>query len=211
MGQFKIDSFEPNGKNNIRLCESMATNHWVNEWEQTVSADRLHGKGSINVWPVGISDKTGNFKFFESYGNPGGGRFVDSMHERTDSVNLPVTTLDAFAEEMGWFYSRPTIAILQMDVEEYDPNVLVGAQKLLKAGLVKNVFTEVRTKEHERRSVEIAAHELLVQAGYKLKGQGGWSGPGNKSIWPDDAKLIENIFDYMEKENKDTLKLWWGL
>jgi FkbM family methyltransferase len=212
MGEFIIDSFEPNLKNNIRVCESIRMNSWMNEWEQKASTDQKQiGKPAVNIWPAGISDKAGNYKFFESYGNPGGGRFVDSMHNRTDFTTLPVTTLDAFAEEMGWFTSKPEIAILQMDVEEYDPNVLVGAQKLLKAGLVKNIFTEVRIKERERRSVEIAAHELLVQAGYKLKGQGGWSGPGKDSLWPNDAKLIETIFDYMEKENKETLKLWWGL
>jgi hypothetical protein len=182
MGEFNIDSFEPNLKNNIRACESIRMNNWYNEWEQDVPTNpRLIGKPVINVWPAGVSDMAGTFKFFESYGNPAGGRFGGFGNNRTDYSEIPVTTLDTFAEEMGWFKSRPEIAILQMSVERYDPNVLVGAQELLGAGIVQNIFTEVTLNDPERRSVSVAAHELLVQAGYKLKGQGGWSGPGKDS------------------------------
>jgi FkbM family methyltransferase len=212
MGEFKIDSFEPNLVNNIRACESIVLNKWENEWENEASTDpKKFGKPVVNVWPVGVSDKAGNFKFFESYGNPGGGGFADSVKKRTDFQELPVTTLDSFAEERGWFRSRPEIAILQIDVENSDPNVLVGAQKLLKSGIVQNVFTEVTLKDPEQRSVEVAAHQLLVEAGYALKGQGGWSGPVEGSHWPDDVNLVESIFDYLEKENKNSLKLWWSL
>jgi hypothetical protein len=122
-----------------------------------------------------------------------------------------VTTLDTFAEERSWFQSRPEIAILQIDVEQDNYKVLVGAQKLLKAGIVQNVLTEVSQKDPAMISKEMASHELLVQAGYKLKGQGGWAGPGKDSLWPNDANLVKNIFHYMEEENKETLTLWWSL
>jgi FkbM family methyltransferase len=209
MGEFNIDVFEPNLKNNIRTCESVTLNRWQNEWEQ--EASRQVGKPAVNVWNAGVSDMAGTFKFFEGHGNPDGGRFGGFGNNRTDYVELPVTTLDTFAEERSWFQSQPEIAILQIDVEQFDSNVLVGAQKLLKSGLVQNIFTEVSLKDPTTISKEKAAHELLVKAGYKLKGQGGFAGPGKDSLWPDDANLVKNIFDYLDEENKESLTLWWGL
>jgi FkbM family methyltransferase len=212
MGEFNIDSFEPNLKNNIRTCESVYLNFWQNEWEEEASnVPRKIGSPVVNVWNAGVSDLAGTFKFFDSYGNPGGGRFGGFGNNRTDSVELPVTTLDTFAEERSWFKSRPEIAILQIDVENFNSNVLVGAQKLLKSGMVQNIFTEVSLKDSAPRSVQVVAHDLLVQAGYKLKGQGGWSGPGKDSLWPEDENLVDNIFDYLEKEHKDSLTLHWSL
>jgi hypothetical protein len=212
MGEFNVDVFEPSLMNNIRTCESVRLNKWQNEFELAASnAPRKVGSPAVNVWNAGISDITGKFKFYESYGNPGGGRFGGFGNNRTDYAELPVTTLDTFAEERSWFESRPEIAILQIDVEQDNSNVLVGAQKLLKSGIVQNVFTEVSQKDPTMIYKEMAAHELLVQAGYKLKGQGGWAGPGKDSLWPNDANLVKNIFDYMKKEKKDIINLWWGL
>jgi hypothetical protein len=212
MGEFNIDVFEPSLMNNIRTCESIRLNKWQNEWEQQASnVPRKIGSPVVNVWNAGISEITGKFKFFESYGNPGGGRFGGFGNNRTDYAELPVTTLDTFAEERSWFESLPEIVILQIDVEQDNSKVLVGAQKLLKSNIVQNVFTEVSRKDPSTISKEMAAHEFLVQAGYKLKGQGGWAGPSKESLWPNDANLVKNIFHYMEEEHKETLTLWWGL
>jgi hypothetical protein len=217
MGEFNIDSFEPSLKNNIRTCESIRLNKWQNEFEQEASGvPRKIGSPVVNIWNAGVSDITGSFKFYESHGNPGASRFgygYDGIgNNRTDYAQLPVTTLDTFAEERSWFESRPEIAILQIDVDQDNPNVLVGAQKLLRSGIVQNVFTEVKLRDDPvDRSKEVAAHELLVRAGYKLKGHGGWSGPGKDSLWPNDANLVKSIFDYHEKEIKGSLTMWWSL
>jgi hypothetical protein len=213
MGEFNIDVFEPNLKNNIRTCESVTINKWQNEWEQEASnVPREVGSPVVNIWNAGVSDMPGTFKFFEGHGNnPAGGRFGGFGNNRTDYAELPVTALDTFAEERSWFESLPEIAILQIDVEQDNSKVLVGAQKLLKSGIVQNIFTEVSMKDPAMISKEKAAHELLVQAGYKVKGQGGWVGPGKDSLWPDDANLVENIFNYLKVKNKESLTLWWGL
>jgi FkbM family methyltransferase len=217
MGEFNIDSFEPSLKNNIRTCESIRLNKWQNEFEQEASGiPRKIGSPVVNVWNAGVSDMTGTFKFYESHGNPGASRFGyggDFGKNRTDYTELPVTTLDTFAEERSWFDSRPEIAILQIDVEQDNPNVLVGAQKLLKSGIVQNIFTELKLRDDPvERSKELAAHELLVQAGYKLKGHGGWSGPGKNNMWgDDDVNLVKDIFKYHEKDVKGSLTLWWAL
>jgi FkbM family methyltransferase len=217
MGEFNIDSFEPSLKNNIRTCESIRLNNWENEWEQEASGvPRKTGSPAVNVWNAGVSDLTGTFKFYESHGNPGASRFGYNGGfggNRTDYTELPVTTLDTFAEERSWFESRPEIAILQIDVEQDNPNVLVGAQKLLKSGIVQNVFTEVKLRDDSvERAKELAAHKLIVEAGYKLKGHGGWSGPGKDNMWGDgDVNLVKDIFDYHEKDVKGSLTLWWAL
>jgi FkbM family methyltransferase len=216
MGNFKIDSFEPNLKNALRFCESLVMNSWKNEQEDisgTVPA--ALGHASVNIWPTGVSDTTGTLRFYESDGNSGAGRFITALGKqimRTDHVELPVTTLDVFAEEHGWFESRPNIAIMKVDVERHEANVLVGAEKLLKAGIIQNIFTETSLENPERRHIGEAAHQLLVAAGYKLKGYGGWMGPGKDSPWPDDENLVKNIFDFLETENKEPyLNLWWTL
>jgi FkbM family methyltransferase len=212
MGEFKIDSFEPNLKNALRFCESLVMNSWKNEQEHAVDTDPAAvGNPSVNIWPAGVSDTTGTLQFFESYGNPGAGRFGAPNSKRADSRGLPVTTLDVFAEERGWFETRPEIAIMKVDVERHEANVLVGAERLLKSGMVKNIFTETSLEDPERRPIEAAALELLVTAGYKLVGQGGWSGPGKEVVWANDENLVANIFNSIEEGKKEYLNLWWSI
>jgi FkbM family methyltransferase len=213
MGNFKIDSFEPNLKNALRFCESLVMNSWKNE-QQDISArgTAALGHASVNIWPTGVSDTTGTLRFDELDNNPGGGRFIKALGKQMlkNSMELPVTTLDVFAEEHGWFESRPNIAIMKVDVERHEANVLVGAEKLLKAGIIQNIFTETSLEDPERRHIEAAALELLVAAGYKLKGQGGWMGPGKENPWPNDENLVKHIFDFLETEKKEPyLNLWW--
>jgi FkbM family methyltransferase len=184
-------------------------NAWLTEDETGVKH-----RASVNVWPAGISDTAGTQQFFESYGHSGLGRFGNighAEHNRTDYQELPVRTLDMFAEQRGWFESQPDIQILKIDVERQEANVLVGAEKLLRAGIVQNIFTVVSLMDPERRDIDMKALELLVSAGYKLAGQGGWAGPGKHSSWRDDANLVKNIFDHLENKKKLDLNLWWTL
>jgi FkbM family methyltransferase len=213
MGDFKIDAFEPNLKNIMRFCESLEMNGWKNEQERTITA----GQGpTVNIWPSGISDKSGTLKFYEDWGNPGAGRFGQGgnmLRDRQDFSELPVMTLDKFATERGWFQSRPNIAILKVDVERHEANVLVGANELLNARIVQNIFTEVSFDKGSSTSIEMQkdALKLLVQAGYKLAGQGGWQGPKEASRWPNDEMLVHNIFAFIETSKQHYLNLWWKL
>jgi hypothetical protein len=208
MGPFHVDSFEPNLGNALRFCESVNMNKWLNELE-TKEFPELSKKPTINVWPAGVAAVPGKQKFFESWGNPSAGRFGDFGNNRTDYLELPVTTLDMFADERGWFESRPEIKILKMDVDNV-ASAMVGAEKLLRSGIVHNVFTEVSLEDPDRKDT-MAALEMLVSAGYKLKGQGGWKGPGQDSPWPTDENLVKSIYEYLEKEKKQYLNMWWKL
>jgi FkbM family methyltransferase len=202
VGAFKIDAFEPNMKNNLRFCESVIMDGWEHD---------APGRASINIWPLGLSESTGTKKFYEWNGNPGAGHFDHPGRTRTDFSHLPVTTLDAFAEERGWFKSRPEIVIMKIDVEHHETNMLAGAEKLLKSGIVKNIFLDLFLDSPAERGGKLQALELIIKSGYTLKAQGSWSGPDHPSLWNNDENLATYMLAYFEKENMANRNLWWTL
>jgi hypothetical protein len=209
VGTFHVDAFEPNLKNNLRFCESVIMNGWEHE---TTKA----GKPSavVNIWPFGLSDMTGTKKFYEWNGNPGAGHFEHPGHNRTDGTDLPVTTLDTFATQQGWFAegaTPPIISILKMDVEHHETNVITGAEKLLKSGMVKNVFVDLFLDEVADKEAKTQAIDFLVSAGYKLKAQGGFAGPEHDTLWNNDENLGKNMMDYFAKHKYQNWNLWWVL
>jgi FkbM family methyltransferase len=212
VGAFQIDAFEPNLKNNLRFCESVIMNGW--EHEHMVAGPKK--SANIHIWPVGLSDTTGTKEFYEWNGNPGAGHFDHPGHTRTDGTELPVTTLDRFAQEQGWFdsqsQSRPTsIPILKIDVEHHETNVLAGAAKLLQSGLVQNIFLDLFQDEASDRESKLRTLELLANSGYKLKAHGQWSGPDKPSPWENDENLANNMMAYLESEHIQNWNLWWTL
>jgi Methyltransferase FkbM domain len=89
-------------------------------------------------------------------------------------------TLDTYAQQQGWLSgdepssttaasstttTTPLIAILKIDVEGLEPQVLLGATKLMQSRLVRNVLTEFRDLNS---AVSRQALQLLLQAGYRL-------------------------------------------
>lgn len=207
MGAFQIDAFEPNLKNNLRFCESVIMNGWDQEHEVAGPKKKAH----IHIWPVGLSDTTGTKEFFEWNGNPGAGHFDHPGHIRTDGFALPVTTLDIFATQQGWFESKPNIAILKIDVEHSETSMLAGAAKLLKSGLIQNIFLDLFLDEASDRDSKLRALELLIDSGYKLKAHGQWHGPDKPSPWENDADLAKNMMAYLEAEHIKNWNLWWTL
>jgi FkbM family methyltransferase len=205
VGAFQIDAFEPNMKNNLRFCESVIMNGWEHE--------HVAGKPSVQVWPMGLSDTTGTKTFYEWNGNPGAGHFDHPGRTRTDGTDLPVTTLDAFATERGWFNAetRPNIEILKVDVEHHETNMLAGAAQLLKSGMVKNIFLDLFLDGSADRQSKLQALELLVKSGYKLKKQGQWSGPDKASLWANDENLAKNMMAYLDTAHIQNWNLWWVL
>jgi hypothetical protein len=62
-----------------------------------------------------------------------------NWYESVQKIEVPVTTLDAFAEER----KLERIDVLKMDVQGMEPAVLAGAAGLLGRGAIEVVFTEV--------------------------------------------------------------------
>lgn len=185
----------------------------MNGWEHGYEVAGPVKKATVHVWPVGLSDITGTRKFYEWNGNPGAGHFDHPGHTRTDGHMLPVTTLDAFAEQRGWFNegARQNIQILKIDVEHHETNVLAGAAKLLQSGMIQNVFLDLFLDAAADRNSKLQALELLVNSGYKLIAQGGYVGPDKPSIWKNDETLPKRMMDHLETENIRNWNLWWSL
>eukprot|EP00797_Seminavis_robusta_P000881 Sro1054_g235990.2 (134) ;mRNA; r:26656-27057 len=133
---------------------------------------------------------------------------------------MQVITLDNFCKSRQWLTpdgsaatTAPKIVILKVDVEGLDSSVMLGAQQLLHAHIVQNVFLEVSARKHlavpNRKALR-----LLCDAGYKLKSYGGWIGPNLDFEWKekDDATVvIHKIMELTEKNHEQQLNLWWTL
>lgn len=219
LGDFVIDSFEPNPANILRFCESVGVNYWSGD--TSTSADSLRSVNSprINIWEMGLSNAEGNLSFRHDEKNPGAGRFVTekqkpiaSSSKRENRIDqIPVVTLDSFAKERGWFSNRREIEILKVDVERHEAQVLLGAKELLQSGLVKNIFTEIGVDVD--RSILLEALHLLTESGYQVAGQGNFRGPDLPSPWPDDDDLVDNIVGFLDQkmEAHPYINMWWTL
>jgi FkbM family methyltransferase len=201
-----VHAFEPNLVNVLRFCESVV----LNKWEDA----RL-----VNLHTFGISDQDSNMTFY-SHGNPGAGTFDKTMgaeaHLRLQQANkvsepetLMVTSLDRFADKMGWFDTKPTISILKVDVEGHEGPAMLGGSKLFESQLVQNIIVEMRIDESTR-----AALEMLVKSGYELYKVGGWIGP--KTV--NKHRKAENFVDLMftnttefKHPKEPYANMWWKL
>lgn len=220
-GPVTVDAFEPNDKNQLRMCESLLLNNWHSEYDENYSG--VDDVSRVNLYSLGVGRKEGTFSFQENKRNPGQGKF----HENAGVPNttaLHVVTLDHFAEERGWFEesSRPNVAILKVDVEGMEYTVIEGAMKLLKANIVKNIFMEVSARTQEQRKMNQPALAMLRNAGYKLHKVGGWKGPDTEvmGLFPvqddhhadgDGDILAEQIMMYTSKKGSKQLNLWWTI
>jgi len=207
-----VDTFEPNPVNHLRMCESLELNGWLND-------DDSEEKPRARLHAAGVSDSIEHLGFFVPR-NPGAARFYPLndpfLADKNYSV-LPLVTLDAFAESQGWVENDGEnldyIAILKIDVEGLDSEVLRGARKLLAENRARNVFMEVFKRSTVERQKGRESLEMLVEAGYKLAGWGLWQGPGLKPPpeWSSlgNDRLIESIISAEPKARG--LNLWWSL
>ena len=247
LGNFTIDSFEPNPTNVLRFCESVGVNYWWDDDSdfrkddyEGVSDEAVAGQPrelselsslsnqklqsqrhpSIRIWEMGVSEVEGSLSFFLDKSNPGAGRFINEKEKRLYQLRyhpsavaeIPVTTLDSFARRNGWFRKPVVIEILKVDVERHEAQVLLGARELIQSRMVKNVFTEVG-KDVDRNAQEQALM-LLVDAGYQLKGQGTFRGPGEPPTFLqhgiDKSEISTRIMDVVLSMREPYLNLWWA-
>jgi Methyltransferase FkbM domain len=226
-----VDAFEPNPVNLLRTCESLVLNNWNrlttdNNHKDDASSWSLPG---VHLHPVGVSDTNEVLPFVTNRINPGQSQFVSSLPEAISLVknskgefqhgpDKSVITLDAFATSRGWIgpwamEPRPHIAVLKVDVEALEHKVIVGATQLLQSHLVHNVFMEVSARNDNEVENGQLAIQVLIDAGYKLQGYGGFSGPGTSVTWPQDdpSRLVSRILDEARKLPVKQLNLWWTI
>lgn len=246
----EIDTFEPHPLNTLRACESLEWNdYWKPEGQD--SSPSYSTNVVVNLWKVAVSNQIHSNYSFLQHENPGGGSLVDLSDaawqrltkgqrkqqekriKRHGLFPIPVVTLDYFWKDRSRYYSYPFIVeILKVDVERHEAQVLDGAQQVLEAGLVRNIFTELGadnlkdlTEQTESKTSGFSpmthrALEILFDADYHICGVGGYRGPSDPS--PIDDTLVHSLsteqkiqllFDYVAGRSKigPFVNLWWQL
>ena len=152
----QVLSFEINPSNLMRLCESLA----LNKLEDHVA-----------ILQKGVSNADDEELAVWVPKNPGQAfmKPIEETHEKDQDGYHALTktiTLDTLAKQRGWF-RKPgfEIAILKLDVEGKEPQIVEGAQKLLASGKVLNVLTEFRRlgRDHVQTALK-----TLLDSGFTL-------------------------------------------
>ena len=206
-GKVIVDTFEPNLANAFRMCQSVQLNGWVNEFDS--SATISHKSSRVNCHAYGVGKELGSLFLAESW-NPGQGKLSDTAKKGKE---IPVITLDAFAESRGWFDSRPDIAILKVDVEGYEINVFQGGRRLLNSGMIRNIFMEVSARNQEEIRESSACLGLIASAGYDVYQYGGFRGPKHIVNWSGQnvTQLTDLVIHEVTKKKHPQLNLWFKL
>jgi FkbM family methyltransferase len=147
-----IAGFEINPANLARMCESLR----INDMED-----------HVNLFLNGASDVHGQVMQVEIPKNPGEGTMtVLKGNTNKDVLTTTTVTLDEFGTAHGWF-DQPdfSVALLKLDVEGMEPQIVHGAKKLLQSGKVANILTEFRKLD---QAVSISAVQIMLDAGYTM-------------------------------------------
>ena len=215
----KVDVFEPNPANYLRTCESICVNDWVDEPCPQFGALALEDSvksGRLNIFPVGVGAKEGMVSFDTGdklAHNPGQGK-VTRHESSTGSHNkIRLITLDSVANELGWFGSD--IAILKIDVEGLEKDVILGAKHLLGTRRVQNIFLEGNFGIFGGDTDFKEMVNILTTSGYGIHKMGGYLGPKNDVRIPSTG---ENVADSLSFECKGgsqkprkQCNMWWKL
>jgi FkbM family methyltransferase len=187
----RVVAFEINPTNVLRMCESLR----LNDSFQNYSHENGNGGSSpvVDIYRRGVSNVNDQTLVVHVPSNPGQAsmKTLDTTDTTTPATSAASTTasaassslvttitLDTYAQQQGWLSgdesssatassttTTPLIAILKIDVEGLEPQVLLGATKLMQSRLVRNVLTEFRDLNS---AVSRQALQLLLEAGYRL-------------------------------------------
>ena len=174
--------FEPYPPNIVRICESLTLNDW---------------KDSVDLMMTGVGDEIGTMPFYKTQNsNPGSFSFdtrkAAKFYGEKVKEEIAIVTLDVFAEEMGWFDNKTSIAFFKLDVEGFEPRIIKGAQKLFKSGIIELFAMEMKSHTPEDTRMMI---KLFFESGYELYRHGSWKGPKHIVVekyekWEDFADVI---------------------
>jgi FkbM family methyltransferase len=148
-----IAGFEINPANLARMCESLR----INDYED-----------HVNLFLNGVSDVHGQVMQVVIPNNPGEGTMTELKGGNTNKDVLTTTTvsLDEFGKAHGWFEESDfQVALLKLDVEGMEPQIVHGAKKLLQSGKVANLLVEFRNLD---QAVSKSAVQIMLDAGYTM-------------------------------------------
>mmetsp|Transcript_20975 Transcript_20975/g.25452 ORF Transcript_20975/g.25452 Transcript_20975/m.25452 type:complete len:336 (-) Transcript_20975:25-1032(-) len=195
-----VFAFEPNVLNCLRMCESVRANKWTS---------------SLKFYNAGVGNKEGVMQLSKT-SNPGARSLVKPMQGQSEGL-VDVITLDSLAQENGWTGNHPlTIHLLKVDVEGFEPQVILGAKRLLESGLVSNILTEERSRTDP---LTLEAYNFIVKVGYKLHFLGDHLGHACASGASLDRvndfygkpEYIETLMKVIKRDCPLYSNLWWKL
>ena len=215
-----VYAFEPNIINWFRQCESLELNGWNGQHPR------------VSIFPYGAGDEQDTLLELTWGDNPGGASF-DSIRKTNFSTTALSIRLDDFAIDQGWITasgsrrsssSVQAIGLLKVDVEGFEPQVLLGAKKLIQSGMVENVLMEFVTRRYKKEKDKAEqVIELLIQSGYMLQAVGNTKGIVNPKMLEhmldgtndgsNIRRVIRNLWNWKTKfpDEHSTLNLWWRL
>jgi FkbM family methyltransferase len=182
-----VIAFEPNPANVLRLCDSLRLNDFL---------DNNNNTPEIHIFQNAVADVHGEEMMLHSPRNPGQAflraieKGQDEETKDTHKAKTTVVMLDKVAEEQGWF-TLPDfkIKLMKVDVEGKEPQVFLGAPKLLKSGIVEHILMEGR--RFGRPNIQ-ESFAVLFDAGYTIK-----------------DPVIPITAGYLPKEKAKAVCDWW--
>lgn len=155
--QNQVLAFEASPRNISPLRENIVNNHFESQ---------------VEIRDIALGKEIGNLPFsFMSDKQTGWGGL--SLKIETNTINVPVVTLDRFLAETSY----QTIDVLKIDTEGADTWVLEGASQLIKDKRIKHIFFEENMVRMSSLNIlSETAQNLLISSGYQLKqiDQGEW-------------------------------------
>jgi FkbM family methyltransferase len=126
---------------------------------------RIRGVRNVELVPCAIGDAQGEATLHLKR-EPGHNSLGDiGASETVDHVRVPVRTLDAFALERG----IERVGLLKIDVEGFEPEVIRGADRLLRERRVDLVVFEFSPAFYRQRGIEpTAVVDALEDRGYRV-------------------------------------------
>jgi FkbM family methyltransferase len=187
----KVDVFEPNLVNVLRLCQSLDANHWFDD--------------GLDIYPYGMTAEDGEVLF--QYHDDGTARINDNWGHKAQAF-----ALDSFARERGWLErSDEIIAILKIDVGNHVPQVMAGASELLSSGMVKSLILDLTIRHKGDKEQCMDTIQQVMDAGFELELWGDNElGPAYPSPWQHTAELPTDIIRAMERpKHQKGLTFYW--
>lgn len=212
----EVYAFEPNPLNRLRFCESAKLNQF--------SPDKIHLYGDA------VSDKRGDLVLAHKKLEPGSAKLMEPdqvaglTHLITHKVKL--SRLDDIATEHGWLIENNSvsIALLKVDVEGHDAQVLFGAKELLRSGRVENLFMEYSCSSSMSEAVDEMKEVgiQLVESGYTIHEIGNYRGVARKDAYEavmgegakENGNLPNRLYSFCRHEDETRkgpaqLNVWW--
>ena len=198
---------------------------------------------TIDLYNYGVSDtsttsdtSTNNpMALYVPKNEPGSASFIQPLNKRTmlekdlDARihNIALIALDDFATQQGWLNTNrrlaktsenandvDRIAILKIDVEGYEANVIRGGRKLIESGLIDSIIMEISFPPGKD---EVSLGNLkeitstLLESSYHLQQWGYWKGPHMKLSAEHNhprASIIDHLIEKCYDQHQ-TCTLWW--